>query len=197
MAYIPDRNDDSMGLGPAGESTWSRVRLEVRAASMIAAVNYGMLDLEELGLLWRLLPYAAYGGLPDNREQLGRIGQVHSRVLKRIWPKLEPFFERHGETWVLRDNDWVFPYVVRHERERTPLRHLLKKLIDFWGRRCVYCGDKMERLAIDHIVPFSRGGSDDITNLTLACRRCNSRKSAKTAAEFGHPDIHEQAKRLR
>lgn len=37
------------------------------------------------------------------------------------------------------------------------------------------------RCAIDHIIPKSRGGSDDLDNLCAACTFCNSRKYAKTA----------------
>lgn len=40
---------------------------------------------------------------------------------------------------------------------------------------CVFCGAS-ENLTIDHIVPVSRGGTDDIDNLQAACRRCNSSK---------------------
>jgi len=195
--YIDDAKDSSPGLQPHGESTWSRVRLEVRCADMLASTDYAMLSLEEFGFLWRLLPYAAYGGVPDDKVVLCRMGNVHPTTLKKLWPKVEPFFERVGKHWVLKDNDWVFPYVVRPERERISLRHLFRRLVDFWGRRCVYCGDTLERLAIDHIIPFSRGGADAISNLTLACRRCNSRKRDKTAAEFGHPEIHEQAARIK
>jgi HNH endonuclease len=34
-----------------------------------------------------------------------------------------------------------------------------------------------DRFTIDHIVPQSLGGSDDLENLALACRRCNERRS--------------------
>jgi len=61
---------------------------------------------------------------------------------------------------------------------------------------CQYCGKKFpERLEIDHIVPRSRGGSDRPDNLVCACHECNQTKGNKTAEEFGHPEVHEKAKR--
>lgn len=45
------------------------------------------------------------------------------------------------------------------------------------GDPCSYCGGKAE--AVDHIVALSRGGDNDWTNLTAACRSCNSRKATK------------------
>ena len=49
---------------------------------------------------------------------------------------------------------------------------------------CTYCGAK-EYLTIDHILPLSRGGSNNKDNLTTACRSCNSRKHNKTIEEWG------------
>jgi HNH endonuclease len=45
---------------------------------------------------------------------------------------------------------------------------------------CEYCHSP-ERLSanhftIDHVIPRSLEGSDDISNLALACRRCNERR---------------------
>jgi HNH endonuclease len=48
------------------------------------------------------------------------------------------------------------------------------------GYLCEYCHSlellSANRFTIDHIVPRSLGGSDDIDNLALACRRCNERR---------------------
>jgi 5-methylcytosine-specific restriction endonuclease McrA len=37
-------------------------------------------------------------------------------------------------------------------------------------------------MAVDHIIPLAVGGSDDISNLCLACYRCNEFKGARLEA---------------
>ena len=68
-------------------------------------------------------------------------------------------------------------------------------LLEKWGRKCAYCGKTEVPLEVEHIVPKSRGGSDRVSNLTIACHECNQEKGNKTAAEFGgHPGIQKKAK---
>ena len=69
-------------------------------------------------------------------------------------------------------------------------------LLEKWHRRCAYCGTTGVALQVEHIVPRRRGGSDRVSNLTLACQACNERKGTQTATEFGHPIIQAQAKTL-
>ncbi|MBN1562968.1 MAG: HNH endonuclease [Anaerolineae bacterium] len=68
-------------------------------------------------------------------------------------------------------------------------------LLEKWGRKCVYCGAENVPLEKEHIVPKSRGGSNRVSNLTVACHPCNQEKGNLTAEEFGFPHIHAQAKR--
>jgi 5-methylcytosine-specific restriction endonuclease McrA len=67
-------------------------------------------------------------------------------------------------------------------------------LLEKWGRRCAYCGAEGVPLEIEHIVPRTRGGSNRVSNLTLACHPCNESKGRRTAAEFGRPEIQQRAK---
>src|SRR5215471_17672941 len=67
-------------------------------------------------------------------------------------------------------------------------------VLEKFDRRCAYCHEEGIPLEVEHIIPKSRGGSDRVSNLTLACRPCNQRKGNQTAAEFGHPEVQAQAK---
>jgi len=67
-----------------------------------------------------------------------------------------------------------------------------------WGHECAYKskGPCDQYLEIEHIVPKSRGGTDRVSNLTIACRKHNQEKGTLTAEEFGFPEIQSQAKKL-
>lgn len=67
-------------------------------------------------------------------------------------------------------------------------------LLEKWGRTCVYCQGKDRPLQVEHLTPRARGGSDRVSNLVLACEPCNIAKGARTAAEFGFPELQTQAK---
>lgn len=74
-------------------------------------------------------------------------------------------------------------------------------LLEKWDRQCAYCGVKEVPLQIEHIHPRSKGGSNSITNLTLSCAKCNTKKGNKGIKDFLSQDpsrlerILKQAKR--
>jgi 5-methylcytosine-specific restriction endonuclease McrA len=59
------------------------------------------------------------------------------------------------------------------------------------GYRCQYCGrpahelKPRETLTRDHLVPLSRGGTNEWTNVVTACSACNTRKSNHLPSEVG------------
>jgi hypothetical protein len=67
-----------------------------------------------------------------------------------------------------------------------------EELVIAWGWRCFYCGKPVnenvepiwDSLTKDHLIPLSRGGSDDIGNLVPACFNCNRLKGTMTVDEF-------------
>lgn len=68
-------------------------------------------------------------------------------------------------------------------------------LLEKWGRKCAYCGAENVPLEVEHIVPKTRGGSNRLSNLAIACTPCNQEKNNMTAEEFGYPEIQAQARK--
>lgn len=70
-----------------------------------------------------------------------------------------------------------------------------KKKAVLWrdGYVCQYCGINCitAKLVaeVDHIIPYSKGGTMAFQNLVCACRPCNQAKGNQSATEFGHPEI--------
>lgn len=57
-------------------------------------------------------------------------------------------------------------------------------LLEKWGRKCAYCDATHVPLEVEHIVPKARGGSNRVSNLTLACRKCNQGKGDMPVEEY-------------
>lgn len=59
---------------------------------------------------------------------------------------------------------------------------------DVWAGKCIHCnarlvigldGEPISRATIEHILPRNHGGTDALTNLAIACARCNSEKGVR------------------
>jgi 5-methylcytosine-specific restriction endonuclease McrA len=62
-----------------------------------------------------------------------------------------------------------------------------KIVYDKTGGHCAYCGaelGKIKKMTIDHIVPLSLEGGNDINNMLPACLTCNQAKGALTVEQF-------------
>ncbi|MBE9002901.1 RRXRR domain-containing protein [Nostoc sp. LEGE 12447] len=57
-------------------------------------------------------------------------------------------------------------------------------LLQKWGRKCAYCGVENLPFEIEHIHPKSKGGSDRVSNLTIACHDCNQDKGNQPVEQF-------------
>ena len=106
--------------------------------------------------------------------------------------------------WVNRINRWAPVSQITQELVRFDLQKLenpeitgvqyqqgtllgyevREYLLDKWNRTCAYCDAQNVPLEIEHIHPKSKGGSNRISNLALACRKCNEAKDSRDIAEF-------------
>lgn len=86
------------------------------------------------------------------------------------------------------------------EKRMRPSNKTLKEIIQRDGPNCKYCGKPGKTTVflgkrggqwlcieheIDHVMPLNAGGSNDITNLVVACRSCNRSKKDKVGWAYG------------
>ena len=100
-----------------------------------------------------------------------------------------------GKAEVLKSSDnpiyagyenFVRPLIIRLLKYvKYKIRNIKVNRTRIFGRdngECVYCGSKKD-LTLDHVVPKSRGGGNDWTNLVTSCFKCNLKKGNKTPDE--------------
>lgn len=99
-------------------------------------------------------------------------------------------FQPDAHEWIRTVRfDLAVPRVIRlltYDRvPRTRVRLNRRNLFARDGSRCQYCGRKFKTsdLSIDHVVPRSRGGRTEWTNVVCACLACNVQKGGRTPRE--------------
>lgn len=73
---------------------------------------------------------------------------------------------------------------VEYQRGTLAGYELGEYLLAKWGRCCAYCDTTGVPLQKEHIVPKAAGGSNRVSNLTLACQPCNQKKGSRDVREF-------------
>ncbi|GGT71404.1 hypothetical protein GCM10010256_32520 [Streptomyces coeruleorubidus] len=110
----------------------------------------------------------------SNRIALANLNKFLAIYFREVDPdhfgednkELVRLFERDGELKRVRPPVWARKAVFYRDRGR-----------------CTGCGvnlsgliDTFDVAHYDHMMPLSRGGLNDVTNLQLLCERCNKRK---------------------
>lgn len=88
--------------------------------------------------------------------------------------------------------------------QRSHVRWTKSEVAERWGTTCYLCGHEVDRDVgqgypespeIDHVVPLSRGGADEISNLRWTHARCNRWKGSRMVGEltlhFEEPKIRQ------
>lgn len=86
-----------------------------------------------------------------------------------------------GACYQLHDSNWAIKHRPLTELELRRVvfgrrsRDLFVQLVLRNGPACARCGTN-NSLTVDHVIPMASGGSDDLSNLQLLCKPCNSSK---------------------
>lgn len=80
-------------------------------------------------------------------------------------------------------NDFVSP--IRHDRlSAESWAYLRETVFERDNYICQYCGEKGGQLECDHVIPLSRGGTNELGNLVTACPACNRSKRSTLISEW-------------
>lgn len=114
----------------------------------------------------------------DFSTKMMEMGKKFTSLLKQLSPRKEPLNNTCPSCNKTFDADSVFcKYCGAQLQGKT--RFIPKKVKeevlarDNW--QCVVCGKK-ENLQFDHIIPYSKGGSNASENLQILCASCNRKK---------------------
>ncbi len=68
---------------------------------------------------------------------------------------------------------------------KSEVKFTRRNIYEHYGYRCAYCGLKFStnELNLEHVVPRSRGGKTDWTNVVTACIPCNLKKGNRLPNE--------------
>jgi 5-methylcytosine-specific restriction endonuclease McrA len=171
------------------------------------------------GYLWRGEPYLGNQGYPKANVIMVFVVDTEQRPLAPCHPARARRLLTEGKAAVWRR----YPFTIILKRA-VPAAHPepLRVKIDpgskttglalvndrtgqvAWAAELTHRGQRIREallgatnvpLQVEHIIPKARGGSNRVSNLTLACQSCNDAKGTQTAEEFGHPGVQAQARR--
>ena len=123
----------------------------------------------------------------------GTVGKIESYALRKGMTKSCGCLQKEAITTHGKSQTKEYKATKAAERRavlyslsgRYTVEDVEQKFIEQQGL-CFYCDKDLNSIGFhrEHMVPLSRGGTNDRDNLCLSCPNCNLRKGSKTADEF-------------
>ena len=170
------------------------------------AVALNLFELQHRG---RQISEALTARRSMRRRRRGNLRYRSPRFLNRTKPRgwLAPSLKHRVDTtnaWVRRLRRWAPVTAISSELVRFDMQamenpqiegigyqqgtlagyEVREYLLEKWGRKCAYCDAQNVPLQIEHVLAKARGGSNRVSNLTLACHPCNQLKGARSLEDF-------------
>lgn len=125
-----------------------------------------------------IMHYWRSGPLPDDDRALATIARTELQDWMEMRGQIRPLFDHTNVGLIsLRLERWrYFTFGRLPQREWRQLR---QAVINRDGLSCRYCGQDSPSPQIDHVLPLALGGTNEMSNLTVACRSCNASKGSK------------------
>lgn len=130
--------------------------------------------------------------LTHKEQEKERLSRSYQERRNEILKKQSVRNKEHRQRLRNETNDWrrSNPEKVREYRTRRRARKLgavgnytreeVHNLLEWQDGKCLYCGINIEsNWTEDHYIPLILGGENDIHNIVLCCKSCNSSKQDK------------------
>ncbi len=129
----------------------------------------------------------------EHKEQLSEYKQSWAaNNSQRVAGSKHDYYERNREDVISRSKKWAEENAEKvkiakanNRRKRRAAKNArdihftaeeFDALCSVYGYACLCCGVTDRRLQADHVVPLTKGGFDDISNIQPLCGECNRRK---------------------
>lgn len=133
-----------------------------------------------------------------NKEQIKlRNREYHKKNTNKVSEQRKAAYERNRERNLERSREWKKAHPDRVRISNGNRRARLKEaggevdadtiyqMYEDQQGLCAYCESPLfGDFHVDHMMPLSRGGTNDWHNLAITCPSCNCSKQAKTVQEF-------------
>ena len=117
---------------------------------------------------------------PDRKRTADRLHYQHNSA--RVRSNVKAWRDRNKERHNTSNRN-------RRASAAAGGRHTYRDINRLWVEQrgiCAYCPSvlTLKGYHVDHVIPLSRGGSNDGSNLCLSCPSCNLRKHTMTGEEY-------------
>lgn len=159
----------------------------------LSLAAYICLTFEEKGVLIELFSYMWLSdncSLPNDDSYICRILGVN----KNRWARLKKTYFDEKYNFLKIENNRIINVNLKAQYDKKKLITPRLPASEWRERRenvfrrddytCEYCGDRGGKLECDHVVPVSKGGSNEYSNLVTACFKCNRSKRDKMLGEW-------------
>ena len=127
---------------------------------------------------WRGYRRAWYKAHYDDPEKKAARNEYH-RYLRHNDPKYSEYCRKHRRESRVAKRVAKVEACMERQLGLCPGRNIYHRcLVELEGL------EEQGLLHLDHIQPYSRGGSDDLDNLQAMCQPCNLSKRSKTMVEW-------------
>lgn len=151
-----------------------RIRVRNPEAQRRAGKKYGQTHKEKLRAKWK-----------------ARAIKNHDRILEQVRARRAKNREHWNEVvrkWRATEKGQLSTRETLHKRRQASgvlTQEDIERQYQAQKGICYYCRKQLRRkYDVEHVVPIARGGSNDPSNIVIACESCNARKHDKMPHEW-------------